>query len=341
MLPSSGEEYLRMVKAQAKSCPAVVVAPQAKEYLSVKNTSLKYRTDWYSCRPAPDGCAPTAEWREHFMKEFGVARTNLKQWCMQTNESKLALKPDPQGQTRQKSLVESEQSQSHQITSANGDNGSTSTQASLPPSQPSLFTSTQLAIPKMFDEQGWRALLYGSTTAEPATIRETQKGESTITSTSTTTETVQSNISEALVSISETTTLTTATIAEPTSHKAKLEVAESSKAALLTRGQKQGMVPQPHFLARLNQGHLIQLLKYHLRWMAEDDITDDQGRWLYALFLKLDPLVESDQVAILRNLAKKCARIRSHLNSESGSKLATVNMVITIVAQLFGQSDLE
>ncbi|KAG0005800.1 gem (nuclear organelle) associated protein 2 [Entomortierella chlamydospora] len=336
MLPSSGEEYLRMVKAQAKSCPAVVVAPQAKEYLSVKNTSLKYKTDWYSCRPAPEGCAPTTEWKEHFMKEFGVARANLKQWCTQTNESKLTLKLDPQGQARQRSLVENEQCQSYQITSTNSDNGSTSTHSS------SLFTPTQLVIPKMFDEQGWRALLYGTTTAEPAAIREPQKVESIITSTSTVTETVQSNVLDALVSISETTMLVTAEIAEPTSsHEAKLEVAESSKAALLTREQKQGMVPRPFFLAQLNQGHLIQLLKYHLRWMAEDDITDDQGRWLYALFLKLDPLVESDQVAILRNLAKKCARIRSHLNSKSGSKLATVNMVITIVAQLFGQNDLE
>ncbi|KAG0370622.1 gem (nuclear organelle) associated protein 2 [Gamsiella multidivaricata] len=107
------------------------------------------------------------------------------------------------------------------------------------------------------------------------------------------------------------------------------------------RSPGQGMMPQPRFLMRLNQGHLIQLLKYHLRWLAEDDVSEQEGRWMYALFLKLDPLVESDQTSILRSLAKKCARIRSHLNSDSGSKLATINMVITIVARLFGQSDLE
>lgn len=32
------------------------------------------------------------------------------------------------------------------------------------------------------------------------------------------------------------------------------------------------------------------------------------------MFLKLDVLVESDQVAVLRNIAKKCARIRSHFH---------------------------
>ncbi|KAG0071881.1 gem (nuclear organelle) associated protein 2 [Linnemannia elongata] len=101
------------------------------------------------------------------------------------------------------------------------------------------------------------------------------------------------------------------------------------------------MSPSPQFLIRLDQGHLIQLLKYHLRWLAEDDLQENEEKWLYALFLKLDVLVESDQVAVLRNIAKKCARIRSHFHSDSGSKLATVNMVITIVARLFGQGDLE
>ncbi|KAF8977463.1 gem (nuclear organelle) associated protein 2 [Entomortierella lignicola] len=318
MLPSSGEEYLRMVKAQARSCPAVVVAPQAKEHLSVKNTSLKYKTDWYSCRPAPEGCAPTKEWKEHFMKEFTNDRANLKKRCNQIQESKLLSKIDPQGQTRSKSLIEAEQNQSRRIPSVSSVNESTST-----------LGSTQKAIPKMFDEQGWRSLLYGSTVTQVVSSPSSGETENSELTTTTITKIVQSDTPAASISMPETVIMATATKAESVIHQVKLPKASN------------GMVPQPQFLARLNQGHLIHLLKYHLRWMAEDDIQEDQGRWLYALFLKLDPLVESDEVAILRNLAKKCARIRSHLHSESGSKLASVNMVITIVAQLFGQSDLE
>ncbi|KAF9322282.1 gem (nuclear organelle) associated protein 2 [Podila horticola] len=104
---------------------------------------------------------------------------------------------------------------------------------------------------------------------------------------------------------------------------------------------EQGKPPTPLFLLKLNQGHLIVLLRFFLRWLAENDVTEQEGRWMYALLMKLDPLVESDQVAVLRNLAKKCSRIRSHLNRDSGNKLATVNMVITIVNQQFGQGDLE
>ncbi|KAI8594543.1 survival motor neuron interacting protein 1-domain-containing protein [Dissophora ornata] len=332
MLPSSGEEYLRMVKAQARSCPAVVIAPKAEQYLSVKNTSRKYRTDWNSCRPAPEGCAPSTEWKEHFMNEFGVARSNLKRHQQQP----------PQGPTakRRKSRREevstvsnnsSEQDQQYPTP----DLGSSNESASLSsPSKTapasSISSSAHIDIPNMFDEQGWRALLYGpgagagSTTrpAVPVVVASSTANEREAIATTTTTNTPQevTSVTSASTSILDSTTL-------------------PATATAITISQ--GILPQPQFLVRLNQGHLIQLLKYHLRWMAEDDVTEHQGKWLYALFLKLDPLVESDQVSILRSLAKKCSRIRSHLHSDSGSKLATVNMVITIVAQLFGQSDLE
>ncbi|KAF9087202.1 gem (nuclear organelle) associated protein 2 [Mortierella sp. AM989] len=312
-----------MVKAQAKSCPDVVVAPQAKEYLSVKNTSLKYRTDWYSCRPAPEGCAPTTEWKEHFMKEFDIARASLRKRCKQIQESKATLDLETREQSRLKPTVKNEQSQ---IPRSNSPDGSTRV------SPLSIAELANLTIPNMFDEHGWRALLYGSTPARSVTLQETKSEELTVKNS----ESVQSNMMAMSTSAS-------VIASESKSQEVKLETGESSSEAVIPAEarQKQGLVPQPHFLARLNQGHLIQLLKYHLRWVAEDDINDDQGRWLYAIFLKLDPLVESDQVAVLRNLAKKCARIRSHLERESGSKVASVNMVITIVSRLFGQSDLE
>ncbi|KAG0244627.1 gem (nuclear organelle) associated protein 2 [Actinomortierella wolfii] len=91
---------------------------------------------------------------------------------------------------------------------------------------------------------------------------------------------------------------------------------------------------------RLHQGQVIQLLHYHTKWLSSDNLSDREGQWLYALFLRLDPLVESDEVSILRSVAKKCALIRSHMTRESGSKLASVNMVITLVARVYGQADM-
>jgi hypothetical protein len=54
------------------------------------------------------------------------------------------------------------------------------------------------------------------------------------------------------------------------------EAYEKPQDLISTQGH--GMIPQPQFMAMLNQGHLIRLLKYHLHWLAEDDITDHEVR---------------------------------------------------------------
>ncbi|GJJ75544.1 gem associated protein 2 [Entomortierella parvispora] len=242
MLPSSGEEYLRMVRAQAESCPNVVVAKGADQFLSVKNTSWKYRTDWKSCVPAPEGCTPTEPWRDQFMAEFELAR---------------------------KALMNRKQQASYGHSATVDIDRGTRSAKSNPPYQ---------RLPDLQDEDAWRLIMYGP---------QDQSFED----------------------------------------KPSLE--------------SSGGAPRPQFLIRLNQGCVMRLLKYHLRWLRANDISEQEGRWLYALLLKLDPLLESHDIAVLRSLAKKCSYIRSHLNSESGHKLASVNMVITVVARLFGQNDLE
>ncbi|KAF9964582.1 gem (nuclear organelle) associated protein 2, partial [Mortierella alpina] len=287
MLPSSGEEYLRMVKAQARSCPAVVIASVAQEHLAVKNTSRKYQTDWKSCRPAPEGCAPSAAWQEQFMLEFRVARDNFQRF-KQYQESCTRKR----GRRRQPATESSdEQSQTNEVGSdIPYHNSVTATRSSS--------SSIPMVIPSLYDEQGWRRLLYG---AQASGSGEDKSAEGIQPDT-----TAKSGLTESAVE---------------SSAAALSEVLEKGSSTVITprttgdqANQYQGISPHPRFLMRLNQGHLVQLLKYHLRWLAEDDLTDPEGMWLYALFLKLDPLLESDQVAVLRNLAKKCARIRSHFD---------------------------
>ncbi|KAF9930986.1 gem (nuclear organelle) associated protein 2 [Linnemannia zychae] len=325
MLPTSGEEYLRMVRAQARKCPAVVVASgeKAQKHLAAKNTSWKYRTDWQSCIPSPEGCAPTPEWKDQFMEDFHAARATLRRYKhshdqqakrgarskknrtihLTTHESQsIAHLPNKYGS----SVKEDDDSEQHNIPEHNNTTQSLSSSSKL----------RQIPLPKLHEEQKWRTLLYGPTVRLPTPGHASTVSTVLDTSTALTVEKTASTITAS---------------ASPTVSTREIQAYV----------RQEGMTPTPQFLIRLNQGHLIQLLKYHLRWLAENDIQEQEGKWLYALFLKLDPLVESDQVAILRNIAKKCAQIRSHFNSESGSRLATVNMIITIVARLFGQEDLE
>ncbi|KAG9327440.1 hypothetical protein KVV02_000389 [Mortierella alpina] len=336
MLPSSGEEYLRMVnqapsfpsfslhRAQARSCPAVVIATMAQEHLSVKNTSQKYQTDWKSCRPAPEGCAPSAEWQEHFMLEFRIARDNFQRF-KQDQEGSLKTK----GKRRQSVTASSdEHSQSNE---AGSEVPHYSVTMATRSSSSSIPIAMPVVIPKLYDEQGWRRLLYGSQTSSNEEGRSAEYTKS-----DTAAAAKRAAASGHTETAAESSSVTLSEVLDRGS-----DAGTTTPRTAVQENQYQGISPHPRFLVRLNQGHIMQLLKYHLRWLAEDDLTDQEGIWLYALFLKLDPLLESDQVAVLRNLAKKCARIRSHLHGESGSKLATVNMVITIIARLFGQEDLE
>jgi len=40
--------------------------------------------------------------------------------------------------------------------------------------------------------------------------------------------------------------------------------------------ESQGKPPTPQFLLKLNQGHLIALLRFFLRWLAEDDVKEQE-----------------------------------------------------------------
>ncbi|KAK3847687.1 MAG: survival motor neuron interacting protein 1-domain-containing protein [Linnemannia gamsii] len=339
MLPSSGEEYLRMVKAQARKCPAVVVASGAgaQRHLAAKNTSRKYRTDWQSCLPAPEGCAPTTEWKDQFMEDFSSARASLKRYKQsqehkakrggaKSNKKNAVSAPAVRMTSSQQGLESIENDEQQHIIPELND--------TQPPPPLQTASPHTISIPKLHDEQKWRMLLYGPTRSPSARVH--HQVASTMTA-------MASEASLSAPTPITTTTTTTTITPDATATTTTMAHGASTTTTTATANsvRQEGMPPSPLFLIRLDQGHLIQLLKYHLRWIAEDDLQEQEGKWLYAVFLKLDPLVESDQVAVLRNMAKKCARIRSHFNSGSGSKLATVNMVITIVARLFGQGDLE
>ncbi|CAG4954539.1 unnamed protein product [Colias eurytheme] len=67
------------------------------------------------------------------------------------------------------------------------------------------------------------------------------------------------------------------------------------------------------------------------------------GQWIYAILACTRQPLLSDTVSILRNLARKCAEIRSRLNpeNESSKEYATpLNVFICLVARYFRQYDL-
>jgi len=101
-----------------------------------------------------------------------------------------------------------------------------------------------------------------------------------------------------------------------------------------------GKVPYLSLVVRLDQRCTIELLRYHTRWLSPTAISSQEAQWIFALFLRVDKLMTSDQMSVLRDLCRKCAVIRSGVTDPEDPQLASLNMFITVVVQFFGQSDL-
>ncbi|KAL1918937.1 uncharacterized protein VTP21DRAFT_2318 [Calcarisporiella thermophila] len=89
----------------------------------------------------------------------------------------------------------------------------------------------------------------------------------------------------------------------------------------------------------IDQRTALQLLKYHTKWIGPS-ISVRQSQWIYALLLRIDKAMTSDQMFILRDLCRRCMTIRSQLEGPTDPCIASLNIFITVVVKYFGQGDL-
>ncbi|KAJ1927578.1 hypothetical protein IWQ60_002797 [Tieghemiomyces parasiticus] len=85
---------------------------------------------------------------------------------------------------------------------------------------------------------------------------------------------------------------------------------------------------------------VVRLLRFHGEWLRDDAITAERCYWIYSLLLRLDPLLDADDIYVLRALCRECAEVRRRLKPTDLSRAASVNTVITLVNRIFGQRDL-
>ncbi|XP_011567024.3 gem-associated protein 2 [Plutella xylostella] len=74
-----------------------------------------------------------------------------------------------------------------------------------------------------------------------------------------------------------------------------------------------------------------------------ETITPKTGQWIYAFLACLTLPLLSDTISILRNLARRCAEIRSHIKAEDENAIAAVaplNVFICLISRYFRQIDL-
>ncbi|ORE04486.1 hypothetical protein BCV72DRAFT_243578 [Rhizopus microsporus var. microsporus] len=85
----------------------------------------------------------------------------------------------------------------------------------------------------------------------------------------------------------------------------------------------------------LSQHSILKLLSYHVEWLDEDKF-EQQCLFIFSLLVYLDPVLTSQNVSILRDVSRKCIELRSIVENK-----APLNIIISIIAEIFGQGDLK
>uniref|UniRef100_A0A8C6P198 Gem-associated protein 2 n=1 Tax=Nothobranchius furzeri TaxID=105023 RepID=A0A8C6P198_NOTFU len=96
----------------------------------------------------------------------------------------------------------------------------------------------------------------------------------------------------------------------------------------------------PYFLIFLSQSTVLMLLDVLISWFEEREFVPQLGCWLYALLACLEKPLLPEAHSSIRQLARRCAQLRSTLDCQENENLPALNLLICLVARYFEQSDL-
>ncbi|KAM4540431.1 gem-associated protein 2 [Fundulus diaphanus] len=103
---------------------------------------------------------------------------------------------------------------------------------------------------------------------------------------------------------------------------------------------KVGFPPLLSIVSRFNQSTVLMLLDTLIGWFEEREFFPQLGRWLYALLACLEKPLLPEAHSSIRQLARRCAQVRSTMNSQWDDNLPALNLLICLVARYFEQVDL-
>ncbi|KAI8855300.1 survival motor neuron interacting protein 1-domain-containing protein [Chytridium lagenaria] len=110
-------------------------------------------------------------------------------------------------------------------------------------------------------------------------------------------------------------------------------------------------MPLLNITAAMDHESAINLLQNHIQWIRNDDITPFQVQWVLALLLRLETPLFSEHVSTLRDLCRKCQKVRSQMikcgkipsepfDTDSHPAVIGLRVIVTIITGYFGQKDL-
>lgn len=97
-------------------------------------------------------------------------------------------------------------------------------------------------------------------------------------------------------------------------------------------------------IIRINQQSLELLLEFIAKWIKTTEIHGEEnkwlGSWLYSICACLSFPFDACVYSVLRTIAKSCIEHRNKLPEEQTMEGIPYNLIILIIANVFGQMDL-
>ncbi|CAO3615397.1 unnamed protein product [Cunninghamella echinulata] len=97
-------------------------------------------------------------------------------------------------------------------------------------------------------------------------------------------------------------------------------------------------------IALLSQKTIFKVLKFNNDWLQEVLINGKPWAnyiiWIYSLLVYTDQVLTSKDLSILRDICRTCIKLRNHYEPNS-DQVIQLNIIITIISQVYRQSDLQ
>ncbi|KAK9239309.1 survival motor neuron interacting protein 1-domain-containing protein [Lipomyces kononenkoae] len=97
--------------------------------------------------------------------------------------------------------------------------------------------------------------------------------------------------------------------------------------------------PTMQLLSVLEQEDVFRLFKYFQRWITPS-MSVAMSRWLFALLVRTADIIPGNEISILRQLSQKCLEVKKESKELTNVSRATIDTVVSIVSDFFGQKDL-
>lgn len=105
---------------------------------------------------------------------------------------------------------------------------------------------------------------------------------------------------------------------------------------------KQGMVgggwpPTVSLLLQFDQVVIRKLLHHHAKWLRGRILSKARAAWIYALLARLSKPLDINSSALVRELLRRCCKIRAEIQDPEDGIASSCNLIITICGQFYGQ----